>query len=187
MDMMKTLKLIISPSGLEVESRCATEFIAEAMTSSVLVTVGINGTVCWKSTENNTENAAFVVPWIIGFITFMALEAVAMVYSNVLRDHVNKQFDALCKAEMAFFISRAFLNIISLYGVTQFYNMLRMGISWKGPEAIELKVGITVLVTLQYRKNAVIVPLYKGKGGKSESKVSSQPDKHEVVNSFIVR
>lgn len=31
-----------------------------------------------------------VVPWIIGFITFMALEAVAMVYSNVLRDHVNR-------------------------------------------------------------------------------------------------
>lgn len=30
------------------------------------------------------------MPWIIGFITFMALEAVAMVYSNVLRDHVNK-------------------------------------------------------------------------------------------------
>lgn len=36
------------------------------------------------------ENAGLVVPWIIGFITFMALEAVAMVYSNVLRDHVNK-------------------------------------------------------------------------------------------------
>nr|CAD7199126.1 unnamed protein product [Timema douglasi] len=91
-----------------------------------------------KNKLTTKENAAFVVPWIIGFITFMALEAVAMVYSNVLRDHVNKQFDALCKAEMAFFISRAFLNIISLYGVTQFYNMLRMGISWKGPEAIEL-------------------------------------------------
>lgn len=36
------------------------------------------------------ENCAFVVPYIIGFITFMALEAVAMVYSNVLRDHVNR-------------------------------------------------------------------------------------------------
>lgn len=36
------------------------------------------------------ENIALVVPWIIGFITFMALEAVAMVYSNVLRDHVNR-------------------------------------------------------------------------------------------------
>jgi hypothetical protein len=36
------------------------------------------------------ENAGLVVPWIIGFITFMALEAVAMVYSNVLRDHVNR-------------------------------------------------------------------------------------------------
>lgn len=36
------------------------------------------------------ENSALVVPWIIGFITFMALEVVAMVYSNVLRDHVNR-------------------------------------------------------------------------------------------------
>lgn len=36
------------------------------------------------------ENCAFVVLWVIGFITFMALEAVAMVYSNVLRDHVNR-------------------------------------------------------------------------------------------------
>ncbi|CAD7080406.1 unnamed protein product [Hermetia illucens] len=56
------------------------------------------------------ENPGLVVPWIIGFITFMALEAVAMVYSNVLRDHVNKQFDAMCKAEVAFFIARAFIN-----------------------------------------------------------------------------
>jgi hypothetical protein len=39
------------------------------------------------------ENAGLVVPWIIGFITFMALEAVAMVYSNVLRDHVNRVSD----------------------------------------------------------------------------------------------
>lgn len=36
------------------------------------------------------ENSSLVVPWILGFITFMALEAVAMVYSNVLRDHVNR-------------------------------------------------------------------------------------------------
>ncbi|KAJ9581869.1 hypothetical protein L9F63_003800 [Diploptera punctata] len=74
----------------------------------------------------------------MGFITFMALEAVAMVYSNVLRDHVNRQFDALCKAEMAFFITRAILNVAAIYGVMQFYNMLKAGITWKGPEAIEL-------------------------------------------------
>lgn len=36
------------------------------------------------------ENVSFVIPWVVGFITFMALEAVSMVYSNVLRDHVNK-------------------------------------------------------------------------------------------------
>lgn len=36
------------------------------------------------------ERVSLIVPWIVGLITFMALEAVAVVYSNVLRDHVNK-------------------------------------------------------------------------------------------------
>ncbi|XP_071056105.1 uncharacterized protein [Onthophagus taurus] len=84
------------------------------------------------------ENSTLVIPWIIGFITFMALEAVAMVYSNVLRDHVNKQFDALCKAEVAFFICRAVVNVFAIAGVLRFFNLLRAGISWKGPEVIEL-------------------------------------------------
>lgn len=42
---------------------------------------------------------------------FMALEAVVVVYSNVLRDHVNRQFDGLCKAEMAFFGGRTIINV----------------------------------------------------------------------------
>ncbi|XP_058129864.1 uncharacterized protein LOC131288453 [Anopheles ziemanni] len=84
------------------------------------------------------ENIGLVVPWIIGFITFMALEAVAMVYSNVLRDHVNRQFDSLCKAEVAFFVSRAIINILAMWAVTRFYNLLRAGVTWKGPELIEL-------------------------------------------------
>ncbi|XP_075160339.1 uncharacterized protein LOC142233325 [Haematobia irritans] len=81
------------------------------------------------------ENPGLIVPWIIGYITFMALEAVAMVYSNVLRDHVNKQFDTMCKAEVAFFIARAFINVLSMWGVLRFYNLLRCGITWRGPEA----------------------------------------------------
>ncbi|XP_065361704.1 uncharacterized protein LOC135955288 [Calliphora vicina] len=81
------------------------------------------------------ENPGLIVPWIIGYITFMALEAVAMVYSNVLRDHVNKQFDAMCKAEVAFFIARAFINVLSMWGVLRFYNLVRSGITWRGPEA----------------------------------------------------
>lgn len=36
------------------------------------------------------ENSSLVVPWIVGAIAFTSLEAVAMVYSNVLRDHVNR-------------------------------------------------------------------------------------------------
>ncbi|CAG9855948.1 unnamed protein product [Phyllotreta striolata] len=84
------------------------------------------------------ENISLIIPWVIGFITFMALEAVSMVYSNVLRDHVNKEFDALCKAEVAFFISRVFINMLAIGGVMRFSNLLRAGISWKGPEVIEL-------------------------------------------------
>jgi hypothetical protein len=30
------------------------------------------------------------------------------------------------------------LQMGAIYGVMQFYNILRAGISWKGPEAIEL-------------------------------------------------
>ncbi|XP_067647586.1 uncharacterized protein [Eurosta solidaginis] len=85
------------------------------------------------------ENPGLIVPWIIGYITFMALEAVAMVYSNVLRDHVNKQFDAMCKAEVTFFIARAIINVLAMWGVMRFYNLVRAGITWKGPEVIELK------------------------------------------------
>ncbi|CAO1399485.1 unnamed protein product [Diamesa serratosioi] len=76
------------------------------------------------------ENAGLVVPWIIGFLTFMALEAVAMVYSNVLRDHIFR-FDQLCKAEVAFFVARAIVNTLAMWSVMRFYHLLRAGISWK--------------------------------------------------------
>ncbi|XP_025829427.1 uncharacterized protein LOC108739198 isoform X3 [Agrilus planipennis] len=84
------------------------------------------------------ENISLVIPWIVGLITFIALEAVAMVYSNVLRDHVNREFDGLCKAEVAFFISRTVANVAALSAVMRFSNLLRAGVSWKGPENIEL-------------------------------------------------
>ncbi|KAJ8922847.1 hypothetical protein NQ315_007882, partial [Exocentrus adspersus] len=84
------------------------------------------------------ENVSLVIPWVIGFITFMALEAVSMVYSNVLRDHVNKEFDNLCKAEVVFFATRVVINVLAISGVMRFCNLLRAGITWKGPEVIEL-------------------------------------------------
>lgn len=99
------------------------------------------------------ENPGLIVPWIIGYITFMALEAVAMVYSNVLRDHVNKQFDAMCKAEVAFFIARAFINVLAMWGVLRFYNLVRSGITWRGPEA----------------KTAIFAPMYKSVSTHSKS------------------
>jgi hypothetical protein len=30
------------------------------------------------------------------------------------------------------------LQVAAIYGVMKFYNMLKAGISWKGPETIEL-------------------------------------------------
>ncbi|XP_039295374.1 uncharacterized protein LOC111057874 [Nilaparvata lugens] len=57
------------------------------------------------------ERSGLVVTWIVGVITFIPLEAVAMVYSNVLRDHVNREFDYECKAEVAFFLCRGAMSV----------------------------------------------------------------------------
>lgn len=35
------------------------------------------------------ENIGLVIPWMLGVLTFMSLEAVATVYANILRDHIN--------------------------------------------------------------------------------------------------
>ncbi|XP_034655829.1 uncharacterized protein LOC117893349 [Drosophila subobscura] len=113
------------------------------------------------------ENPGLIVPWIIGYITFMALEAVAMVYSNVLRDHVNKQFDAMCKAEVAFFIARALINVLAMWGVLRFYNLVRSGITWRGPEA----------------KTAIFAPMYKSvstRSGKSHHRKRHLKRRHSV-------
>jgi hypothetical protein len=39
---------------------------------------------------------------------------------------------------IAILIPATILQVGAIYGVMQFYNILRAGISWKGPEAIEL-------------------------------------------------
>ncbi|KAK8738126.1 hypothetical protein OTU49_004056 [Cherax quadricarinatus] len=84
------------------------------------------------------ERCGLVTPWVVASITFMALEAVCCMYSNVLRDHINKRFDTICKAEMAFLVARLFLNILALWGVMRFYRNIRSGLTYKDPEAIEL-------------------------------------------------
>lgn len=35
------------------------------------------------------ENIGLVIPWLVGILTFMSLEAVSTVYLNILRDHIN--------------------------------------------------------------------------------------------------
>lgn len=74
-----------------------------------------------------------VVPWLIGFLTFMALEGVAIVYSSVLRDHIYgvcfllssifisidksillQRFDRFSKTEVTFFFVRTVVNVSSL-------------------------------------------------------------------------
>lgn len=43
------------------------------------------GTFCAVS----QENVGLVIPWMVGILTFMSLEAVSTVYLNILRDHIN--------------------------------------------------------------------------------------------------
>ncbi|XP_066989935.1 uncharacterized protein [Macrobrachium rosenbergii] len=84
------------------------------------------------------ERIGLVAPWVVANIAFMALEAVCCMYSNVLRDHINKRFDGICKAEMIFFSTRVFINIFCLWSVMRFLRNIRAGITYKEPEAIEL-------------------------------------------------
>ncbi|KAK6626162.1 hypothetical protein RUM43_006468 [Polyplax serrata] len=48
-----------------------------------------------KFLTDGKEKTGLIVPWVIGFIALMALEGVSVVYSNVLRDHVNKKIKDL--------------------------------------------------------------------------------------------
>lgn len=38
---------------------------------------------------DSQENIGLVIPWMVGVLTFMSLEAVSTVYLNILRDHIN--------------------------------------------------------------------------------------------------
>ncbi|XP_045135151.1 uncharacterized protein LOC123518403 [Portunus trituberculatus] len=93
---------------------------------------------CFLTVGISQERLGLVSPWVVASIAFMALEAVCCVYSNVLRDHINKRFDTICKVEMSFFTARVFVNILALWGVLKFYRNLRAGFTYKDPEAIEL-------------------------------------------------
>lgn len=57
---------------------------------ALIMNLKLAGYFCKASVICSQEKSPLIVPWIIGCITFMALEAMAMVYSNVLRDHVNR-------------------------------------------------------------------------------------------------
>ncbi|CRK96607.1 CLUMA_CG010013, isoform A [Clunio marinus] len=74
----------------------------------------------------NSENIGLVVPWMLGLLIFMSLEALCTVYANILRDHINGHFDGLCKAEVT----------VAMYFVMKFYHMVRSGISFKVNETV---------------------------------------------------
>ncbi|XP_068213681.1 uncharacterized protein [Palaemon carinicauda] len=84
------------------------------------------------------ERIGLVAPWVVANIAFMALEDVCCMYSNVLRDHINKRFAGICEAEMNFFSTRVFINIFCLWSAMRFLRNIRAGVSYKEPEAIEL-------------------------------------------------
>ncbi|CAL4110091.1 unnamed protein product [Meganyctiphanes norvegica] len=84
------------------------------------------------------EQPSYITPWILGNIAFLALEGVCCVYSNVLRDHINKHFDLFCKAELLFLVTRIILSIPALWGVLKFCRNLHNGFSYQDPETVPL-------------------------------------------------
>jgi len=57
------------------------------------------------------ENPSMIVPWVLGFIGSISLEALAVVYSNVLRDHINQKFDNQFRVELGFFTTKAIFHV----------------------------------------------------------------------------
>lgn len=53
------------------------------------------------------------------------------------RIHI-QQFDGLCRAEVAFFCTRTIINVLAMWTVMRYFHLLRVGVTWRGPEAIEL-------------------------------------------------
>ncbi|KZS20740.1 Uncharacterized protein APZ42_012401 [Daphnia magna] len=84
------------------------------------------------------ENCSLMVPWVLGFIGSISLEALAIVYSNVLRDHINQGFDQLCHFEVGVFLSKTFINIIVIGTVVRLYRQLKDGVTWRVNDIYEL-------------------------------------------------
>jgi len=84
------------------------------------------------------ENSSPIVPWVLGYIGSISLEALTIVYSNVLRDHVNQGFDQLCHLEVGIFLAKTLLNIFAIAYVVRFYRQLKNGATWKIIDVYEL-------------------------------------------------
>ncbi|XP_045031331.1 uncharacterized protein LOC116924781 isoform X3 [Daphnia magna] len=88
--------------------------------------------------QSTKENCSLMVPWVLGFIGSISLEALAIVYSNVLRDHINQGFDQLCHFEVGVFLSKTFINIIVIGAVVRLYRQLKDGVTWRVNDIYEL-------------------------------------------------
>ncbi|KAF0772540.1 Uncharacterized protein FWK35_00004132, partial [Aphis craccivora] len=129
------------------------------------------------ASNHKDERVSLIVPWIVGLITFMALEAVAIVYSNVLRDHVNKvscehihKFDSFCKIEVTFYLIRAILNLmhvalaIPINSATfkkSFYSMRRINTYLRSNMVQDRFTNLNIIIieksNEQGKKDAIII------------------------------
>ncbi|XP_018016013.1 uncharacterized protein LOC108672790 [Hyalella azteca] len=76
------------------------------------------------------ERIGWVGLWMVGVVALTPLEGVCTMYSNILRDHVNKKFDVQSKVEMGVFIIRLIANVLGVGGVFRFYRSLQSGQSY---------------------------------------------------------
>ncbi|KAF2368198.1 hypothetical protein FHG87_001035 [Trinorchestia longiramus] len=84
------------------------------------------------------ERIGWVGLWMVGVVALTPLEGVCTMYSNILRDHVNKKFDVQSKVEMGVFIVRLIANVLGVGGVFKFYRSLQSGHSYLPSDQISL-------------------------------------------------
>lgn len=93
------------------------------------------------------ERVSLIVPWIVGLITFMALEAVAIVYSNVLRDHVNK---VSCKCRTIHIIYHIHVSHIIIMSEAVSYGITR--VPWRTRIIYIIRINLQTLNFFYFQK-----------------------------------
>ncbi|XP_063881040.1 uncharacterized protein LOC135111552 isoform X4 [Scylla paramamosain] len=74
----------------------------------------------------------------ISYMSTLGTHLTLIALTSFLFIGIRQRFDAMCSAEVSFYLFRATINMIGLWAVMRFVKNIRAGITYKDPEAIEL-------------------------------------------------